>query len=175
MRSDEPTHADGRAAGLLAALGHWLGWMLPYPLTGLGCPPALPRAAGPPPPRTLIGVGISRAEADRFGRVLHRTPELSGRLFTHAERELALTPDAHPDTRSLASYFAAKTAVAAALGAPGGLRWHDAEVRRGPDGRPVLRVRRSVAAAARRHGVRSWHLTLSLEGPEISAMVIATS
>ena len=39
---------------------------------------------------------------------------------------------------SLAARFAAKEALAKALGAPVGLRWHDAEVHRGADGRPHL-------------------------------------
>ena len=39
---------------------------------------------------------------------------------------------------SLAARFAAKEALAKALGAPVGLRWRDAEVHRGEDGRPHL-------------------------------------
>ena len=56
-------------------------------------------------------------------RRCERTPGLRERLFTPAE---AARPPA-----SLAARFAAKEALAKALGAPAGLAWHDAEVRLG--------------------------------------------
>src|SRR3712207_8417153 len=51
---------------------------------------------------------------------------------------------------SLAARFAAKEAVAKALGAPGDLRWHDAEVTVGDHGRPRLTVRGTVARSEER-------------------------
>lgn len=77
--------------------------------------------------------------------------------------------------RWLAGGFAAKEAVAKALGAPVGLRWHDAEVIRTDAGRPELAIRGSVAAAAAAVGVRRWHLSLSHDGPMVVAMVVAES
>src|SRR5438552_1921365 len=78
------------------------------------------------------------------------------RMFT--EQELALPP------HSLAGRFAAKEAVAKALGAPAGLTWHDCEVVREDSGRPVLDVRGSVAAAATAQGINRWHLSISHDG-----------
>jgi hypothetical protein len=53
---------------------------------------------------------------------------------------------------SLAARFAAKEALAKALGAPVGLHWRDAEVHRGEDGRPHLSMRGTVPPGPRRSG-----------------------
>ena len=115
----------------------------------------------------IVGVGIDVAEIDRFSRALRRTPPLAERLFTERERSLPI--------RSLAARFAAKEALAKALGAPRGLLWTDAEVVSGPDGRPSLEVTGTVAAAARQAGVTRWHLSLSHDGGIATAIVIAES
>ena len=113
----------------------------------------------------IVGVGIDVVDLERFARSLERTPGLAVRLFTETERRLR--------PRSLAARFAAKEALAKALGAPGGLEWTDAEVRRAPDGRPSLHVQGTVAAAAARLGVTSWHISLSHDGGVAVAVVIA--
>jgi holo-[acyl-carrier protein] synthase len=113
----------------------------------------------------IVGVGVDVVGVERFGRTLARTPALRERLFTPAERDLPL--------ESLAARFAAKEAVAKALGAPGGLAWHDAEVERSASGRPVLRVSGTVAAAAAARGVTSWHVSLTHDAGIASAFVLA--
>ena len=113
----------------------------------------------------IIGVGIDVVEIARLEQALHRTHGLAGRLFCEAERALPM--------RSLAARFAAKEALAKALGAPPGLLWTDAEVVAGPDGRPELKVSGTVADAAARRGVKRWHLSLSHEGALATAVVIA--
>jgi holo-[acyl-carrier protein] synthase len=75
-------------------------------------------------------VGLHVVELARFERALARTPGLRDRLFTTAERDLPI--------RSLAARFAAKAALAKALGGPRGLCWTDAEIP--GTGRPALRV-----------------------------------
>ena len=116
----------------------------------------------------IVGVGIDVVDIERFGTSLERTPTLGARLFT--ERELASRGVA-----SLAARFAAKEAVAKALGAPGNLRWHDAEVVSEESGRPVLQLAGGVAAAAEALGIRSWHLSLSHDGGIATALVVAES
>ena len=101
----------------------------------------------------------------RFSAVLARTPRLRERVFTPAERVL---PPA-----SLAARFAAKEALAKALGAPGGLRWQDAEVVRDAAGRPSIVVTGTVEAYARSLGVLAWHVSLSHDAGIASAVVIA--
>ena len=119
----------------------------------------------------IIGVGIDVAGIERFGQSLERTPQLAMRIFT--ETELYLPSGARRGTASLAARFAAKEALAKALGAPSGLHWTDAEVRTEPSGRPVLHVTGTVAAYAAGLGVRSWHLSLSHDAGVASAVVIA--
>jgi holo-[acyl-carrier protein] synthase len=120
---------------------------------------------------SIIGVGIDVAEIDRFRAALERTPGLVERLFL--ETELLLPSGERRGIASLAARFAAKEAVAKALGAPGGLHWTDAEVYVEDSGQPRLRVRGTVAARAEELGVRSWHVSLSHDAGVASAVVVA--
>ncbi|WP_205475277.1 holo-ACP synthase [Nocardioides sp. SYSU D00038] len=115
----------------------------------------------------VIGVGIDVVDLDRFRAALERTPELRERLFTPAEAERPLA--------SLAARFAAKEAIAKALGAPHGLQWHDAEVVSEESGRPLFTIRGTVRARADELGVRSVHLSLSHDAGIASAMVVLES
>jgi holo-[acyl-carrier protein] synthase len=119
----------------------------------------------------IVAVGIDVVLVDRFTRALARTPLLADRLFTEAERSTNSGNPRAPE--SLAARFAAKEAVAKALGAPRGLRWHDCEVVTDPDGRPWLTVSGTVAGAAAERGITRWHLSLSHDGGIASAMVVA--
>jgi holo-[acyl-carrier protein] synthase len=119
----------------------------------------------------IIGVGIDVAEIDRFAASMLRTPGMADRLFL--ERELLLPSGERRGYASLAARFAAKEAVAKALGAPGGLHWTDAEVYAEDTGQPRLRVHGTVAARAAELGVRSWHVSLSHDAGVASAVVIA--
>lgn len=119
----------------------------------------------------IVAVGIDVVLVDRFARALARTPLLADRLFTEAERHTRSGSPRSPE--SLAARFAAKEAVAKALGAPAGLSWHDCEIVPDPDGRPWLAVSGTVAAVADARGVNHWHLSLSHDGGIASAMVVA--
>ncbi|MEU8915823.1 MULTISPECIES: holo-ACP synthase [Streptomyces] len=119
----------------------------------------------------IIGVGIDVAEIDRFGEALERTPELARRLFI--DEELMLPSGERRGIASLAARFAAKEALAKALGAPGGLHWTDAEVYVEDSGQPRLRVQGTVEARAVELGVRSWHVSMSHDAGVASAVVIA--
>ena len=119
----------------------------------------------------IVGIGVDVVLVERFAAALGRTPLLADRLFTEAERT---TGSGNPrSAESLAARFAAKEAVAKALGAPAGMRWHDCEVVTDPDGRPWLTVSGTVAAVATERRVARWHLTLSHDGGIASAMVVA--
>jgi holo-[acyl-carrier protein] synthase len=119
----------------------------------------------------IVAVGNDVVLVDRFARALRRTPLLTERLFTEAERTTTSGNPRSPE--SLAARFAAKEAVAKALGAPAGMHWHDCEVVVDPDGRPWLTVSGTVAAVALERGVERWHLSLSHDGGIASAVVIA--
>lgn len=119
----------------------------------------------------IVAVGIDVVAVERFERVLERTPTVADKLFTEAERS---TPDGHRrHTESLAARFAAKEAVAKALGAPGGMHWSDCEILSAADGCPSLAITGSVAEAAAQRGVSRWHVSLSHDGGIATAVVIA--
>jgi len=113
----------------------------------------------------IVGIGVDLVDIARLEQALRRTPGLAERLFTEGER-------ARPPA-SLAACFAAKEAVAKALGAPAGLRWADVEVGHDKAGRPGLTVRGTVADAAGRLGVRRWHVSLTHDGGVSVAFVVA--
>ncbi len=112
---------------------------------------------------TTVGIGVDVVDIARFEASLERTPALRDKLFTPAEAVLPLA--------SLAARFAAKEALAKALGAPGNLAWHDAEVVSLESGQPVLELRGTVAARAAELGVRASHLSLSHDGGVAIAFV----
>ncbi len=113
----------------------------------------------------IIGVGIDVVDIERFGRTLERTPAMRERLFTEGERHLGLA--------SLAARFAAKEALAKALGAPAGLSWTDATVVTDEAGRPHLQVTGTVASRADALRVGSLHVSLSHDAGIASAVVVA--
>lgn len=115
----------------------------------------------------IIGVGVDVVEIRRFVASLDRTPALRTKLFTPTEALLA--------PQSLAARFAAKEAIAKALGAPAGLGWHDAEVVREDSGRPRFQLTGTVLEAASGLGVTSTHLSLSHDGGIATAYVVLES
>ena len=112
----------------------------------------------------IIGVGIDVVDVARFGVTLARTPNLVERLFTPTEQERPLA--------SLAARFAAKEALAKALGAPAGLHWQDAEVITDDVGRPWLEITGTVLERADLLGVVHMHLSLSHDAGIASAVVV---
>jgi holo-[acyl-carrier protein] synthase len=113
----------------------------------------------------IVGIGVDVAEVARFQAALERTPGLATRLFADSERDRSI--------RSLAGCFAAKEAVAKALGAPPGLRWLDVVVGHDALGKPELTVTGTVAAAAAGLGVTDWHVSISHDAGICVAMVVA--
>lgn len=116
---------------------------------------------------SIVGVGIDVVDVARFMTKLEATPRLLTRLF--AEQERKLPPN------SLAGRFAAKEALAKALGAPVGLHWVDAIVVKDEVGKPSLELHGSVEARAHQLGIRSLHLSISHDAGIASAVVIAES
>lgn len=113
----------------------------------------------------ILGIGVDIVDIARFEAALARTPQLKERLFTEGERPLP--------THSLAARFAAKEAVAKALGAPKGLGHLEAEVRCDELGKPELHITGKAADVAYGLGVKRWHLSLSHDAGVAVAYVIA--
>jgi len=115
----------------------------------------------------IIGLGIDVCDVARFAESVDRRPGLVQRLFTPAEAERPIA--------SKAARFAAKEALAKALGAPGDMAWHDAEVRSESSGRPLFALRGTVASAAEQLGAVHVHLSLSHDAGIASAVVVLES
>ena len=113
----------------------------------------------------IVGIGVDVVDVDRFARTLERTPGLRPRLFADAEAGLP--------AQSLAGRFAAKEALAKALGAPPGLRWTDAVVTTTEHGRPEWAVTGTVARRCAQTGATDLHLSISHDGGLATAFVVA--
>jgi holo-[acyl-carrier protein] synthase len=112
----------------------------------------------------IVGVGIDVVDIGRFGETLDRTPSIRARLFTGLELERPLA--------SLAARFAAKEALAKALGAPADLRWVDVEVLTDSTGRPSMTLTGTVARRAAELGVEHTHVSMSHDAGIASAVVV---
>jgi holo-[acyl-carrier protein] synthase len=112
----------------------------------------------------ILGVGIDVVDIARFDESMRRTPAMRVRLFTEQERN---RPPA-----SLAARFAAKEALAKALGAPTGMGWLDAEIVNEASGDPRFDIRGSVLARANDLGVDRIHVSLSHDAGIASAVVV---
>jgi holo-[acyl-carrier protein] synthase len=112
----------------------------------------------------IAGVGIDVCDVARFAEVIGRRPGLVGRLFTPAEASRPIA--------SLAARFAAKEALAKALGAPAGLVWLDAEIETDCNGKPHFSITGTVAERAAALRVRQIHVSLSHDAGIASAFVI---
>jgi holo-[acyl-carrier protein] synthase len=115
----------------------------------------------------IIGIGVDVVDIDRFAETLERTPSLRERLFTPAERTRGIA--------SLAARFAAKEAIAKALGAPTGMGWHDAEIVSNDAGDPSFLIRGTVQARADTLGVGTIHVSMSHDAGIASAFVVLES
>lgn len=113
----------------------------------------------------VVGVGIDVVDVARFMGELDRSPGLRDRLFTPDERDL---PPA-----SLAARFAAKEAIAKALGAPAGMNWQDATVHRRLGQAPEVVLKGTVQARADELGIATFHLSISHDAGIASAVCVA--
>ncbi len=119
----------------------------------------------------IVGIGVDLVNVAKFGATVTRTPGFADSLFT--SREQADELGGERSVSSLAGRYAAKEALAKALGAPPGMRWHDCEVLVEPDGRPYVRTSGLLSEAAAELGVAVFHLSLAMEGDVAIAYVIA--
>lgn len=100
----------------------------------------------------IVGIGIDIIEIERVARAVSRQ-RFRERVFTEAEREYC---DAASGAERYAGRFAAKEAIAKALGA--GLAWHDVEILRAENGAPLPRLH---GEALKRLGDARVHLSIS--------------
>jgi holo-[acyl-carrier protein] synthase len=117
-----------------------------------------------------LATGIDLIEIQRLEASIARFGErFLQRVFTAGE-----LAEVGSNTASLAARFAAKEAVAKALGCGIGLvSWREIEVRRGPASQPELRLHGCAASLAADQGLTKWSLSLSHNQSTAVAVVVA--
>jgi holo-[acyl-carrier protein] synthase len=124
----------------------------------------------------VVGVGVDAIEIQRIRDALTRTPSLLERLFTERERATCITRCGDLRYGGLAARFAAKEAVAKALGTGiSGFGFRDIEVLTDQNGRPTIELRGGAASIAEEAGVSRVHVSLSHSGDVAVANAVAES
>ncbi len=114
----------------------------------------------------IVGIGLDITEVFRFSRAIERVGMLD-RLFTKAEQDAPV--------ERLAGRFAAKEALAKALGAPLGLVWTDVEVLAAESGQPYMVGHGTVAARMVELKVTNVFLSITHDAGVAAAMVVCES
>ena len=127
-------------------------------------------AVGVSPAGSGLAVGADLVEICRIASLVERYGErFTHRVFT--DRELA---GCSGRTHSLAARWAAKEAVAKALGTGiGRVAFQDVEVIQDGAGRPHLHLRGAAAELAAELGLTRWGLSLAHDGGLALAFVVA--
>jgi holo-[acyl-carrier protein] synthase len=124
----------------------------------------------------IIGVGVDAVDIARVRTALTRTPSLQARLYTEAERASCTSRCGDLRFGGLAARFAAKEAVAKALGTGiRGFGFRDVEIRNDELGKPIVVLHGGAAEAAARAGVERVHLSLTHTDDVAIAHAVAES
>lgn len=117
-----------------------------------------------------LATGVDLIEVSRIQQAIERHGgRFLRRIYTASE--LSLVGDSYP---SLAARFAAKEAVAKALGCGiGDVAWVEIEVLRGENKQPVLYLHGNAAKVAAEQGLTQWAISLSHSMEFAIAMVMA--
>ncbi len=111
---------------------------------------------------SVVGIGVDVVEIARMRSALERTPTLLQRLFTAQEQASCATGGGELRVGGLAARFAAKEAVAKALGTGiRGFAFLDVEVHSDELGRPLVALHGGAARLAAQLGVDRVHLSLT--------------
>lgn len=115
--------------------------------------------------------GVDMIEVRRLREAIARHGDrFLRRIYTHKE----LT-QMNGNLPSLAARFAAKEAVAKALGTGiGDLSWQDVEILRGDRKEPVLQLYGAARTLAKKRGIKRWSLSISHTHEHALAFVVAT-
>lgn len=125
---------------------------------------------------TVMGVGVDAIEIGRVRAALERTPSLLDRLFTERERGACITRCGDLRYGGLAARFAAKEAIAKALGTGvQGFAFRDIEVLSDERGRPTVLLHGGAKAAAAAAGIGGVHVALSHSSDLAVANAVAES
>ncbi|HSJ47010.1 MAG TPA: holo-ACP synthase [Euzebyales bacterium] len=124
----------------------------------------------------VVGVGVDAIEIARVERALARTPSLVDRLFTEAEQAHCTLRDGRGRAARFAGRFAAKEAVAKALGTGVvGFGFRDIEIVSDGEGAPRVVLAAAATVVASRMGIARVHVSLSLTTTVAVASAVAES
>jgi len=114
--------------------------------------------------------GIDIIEIERVKRALERYGvRFLTRIYTAQEID-----DARGNPASLAARFAAKEAVAKALGCGiGAIHWQEIEIQKGAQGEPLLFLYGNALQLAKNLGLNVWSISLSHSRDYAVAMAVA--
>lgn len=115
----------------------------------------------------IFGIGTDLCSVIRLTESLERTESLAARLFHPNELELS--------SQSLAARFAAKEALAKALGDPKLLSWSEIEIVKDELGNPSLKLHGQTAANVAKLGDLKLHLSLTHDAQLAQAFVVVES
>lgn len=118
----------------------------------------------------LVSAGVDIVEVERIDRAIIRHGQrFFQRLFTPNE-----LVDSGGRTPALAARFAAKEAVAKALGTGiGEVGWKEIEIIKGPHKEPLLHLSGRAEETARELGITAWSISLSHTHEHAVAVAIA--
>ena len=120
----------------------------------------------------IIADGCDLIEIERIAKALQRE-NFCTRIYTAAELSYAESKKNQRKAASLAAVFAAKEAVAKALGVGlGQIGWREIEVRHDELGKPFVALSGRARVLAEERGVKNIHLSLSHSREYALAMVI---
>ena len=120
----------------------------------------------------IIADGCDLIEIERIAKAIQRE-NFCTRKYTAAELSYAESKKNQRKAASLAAVFAAKEAVAKALGVGlGQIGWREIEVRHDELGNPFVALSGRARALAEEKGVKNIHLSLSHSREYALAMVI---
>lgn len=120
----------------------------------------------------MKGLGIDAVDIVRFRELITRRPSLRARLFTPGE--LLSVEGQVDDAPSLAARFAVREATMKALGVGlGAFDFHDVSVHRLDSGAPTLEVIGRAQILADKHGIDSWHVSITHTNSVAMAVVAA--
>ncbi len=117
-----------------------------------------------------LATGVDLIDIDRIQNVIERHGDrFLKRVFT--PQELTEVGNNYP---SLAARFAAKEAVAKALGTGiGSVAWQEIEILRGPEREPTLYLHGTAERMAEELNLKHWSLSLSHTSSHAIAFVVA--
>ena len=117
-----------------------------------------------------LSTGVDLVEIDRLEITIQRYGQkFLDRIYTPQELS-----DAGASLASLAARFAAKEAVAKALGCGiGRVAWKEIEILRGSERQPTLKLHGAAKALSTNLGFKDWSISLSHSRTQAVAFVVA--